>query len=557
MEVIYNKYGALYLLLILLTATRPQTVFAELPDTLAIFDDKVITVEQFTTRFNNKKIQTGISDNLEIRNGYLANLINDELLISKAKNSGFDNTDEALNELKRIQLQELLNSFSVKHISPQVKVTDEELKTLFINMNTKLDVSHLYTSTLQDANNLYKMVKAGHSFNELALQSFDDPQLKNNGGSLGFITVDEMDPEFEKVAYSLKIGEISKPVKTVRGYSIIKLNGIKRNPLVTENEFLKVRNRLNALARKRQFETVIKTYSRDLAQNLQIKFDEQFIIDLFNSIKDKSNIVAIENSVTKSDLNKIVVTSKLGEWNLEMIVDEMKLTTPKLKQWIRTEENLKDFIAGLVTRKYIWMQALNEKLDTASSYKTNVQFGFDTYLLEKMEENLKSQIKISSEQVKKYYNKNKQYFYLEPEVRLSSILLDSEKISDTIKTRLENGDAFEKLASKYSLQTQTALFGGDMGYFKKNELDQLGETLFYLKIGEWEGPFLDEGKYLFIQCTDIRNGEYKTVEESSEEITQSLIAQNWFTVREEYVQELKKELHVKSFPEKLNKIKLN
>lgn len=552
-EIIKRKFMYSVMSLFLLI-TMPQIIFAELPDTLAIIGNKIITLEEFSIRYNEKKNETGISDNLETRKNYLENLISDELLIAKAKKNGVDKTAESQNELRRIKLQELLNSYSEKYISPQIKITDDDLKNLYVNMNTKLDVSHLYAPSIEKANQLYKSVQEGHPFEELALQNFDDPVLRNNGGNLGVITVDEMDPEFEKVAYSLKVGEISKPVKTVRGYSIIKLNGIKKNPLVTESEFLKIKDKLRSLARKRKYESIVKSYSQSLSDNLEIKLDEKFIADLFNSIKDEHNISEIENSVTEKDLDKIVVTSKLGNWELSLIINEMKLTTPKMKQWIRTEENLKDFISGLVTRKYIWMQAINEKLDSSYSYKSNVAFSFDTYLLEKIEENLKGNIPISSNEIEKYYNENIEYFYIEPEVRLSSILLDNQPISDSVKTFLQNGESFNELAKKYSMQKETAVFGGDLGFFKIKDLDELGKELLKLNIGDWVGPYLNEGKYLFLNCTDIKKGEYKSFADCSEEIEQNINSLKWFSLRENYIKELKIEFEVKIFDEKLKKI---
>lgn len=550
----FEKHTLRFVLIMLFLNFVPQIIFAELPDTLAIIGDKIITVDQYLKRFNEKKNETGISDNLEIRKNYLANLVSDELLIAKAKKSGIDKTEESINELKRIQLQELLNSYSEKYVSPQVKVTEEDLKSLYINMNTKLDVSHLYAPSIEKANLLNKSLQEGHSFEELALQNFDDPVLKNNGGSLGFITIDEMDPEFEKVAYSLKVGEISKPVKTVRGYSIIKLNGIKKNPLTTETEYLKIHDKLKALARKREYENVTKAFTKNHADKLQIKFNDSIIEDLFNSTQDNQNIFEVEKALTRNDLNKIIVSSKLGNWDLRLIVNEMKLTTIKMKQWIRTEENLKDFISGLVTRKYIWMEALNEKLDTSNSYKVNVNYGFETYLLGKIEENTKSKIQISSNEIEKYYSENKNYFFIEPEIRLSSILLDNQKKADSVKTLLQSGESFKEMAKKYSMQEETAVFGGDLGYFRIKELDELGKELFALNVGTWVGPYLNEGKYLFLQCTDIKKGEYKTLSDCSQEIEENISSLKWFTLRENFVKELKKEFEVKLFEEKLKKI---
>jgi len=60
------------------------------------------------------------------------------------------------------------------------------------------------------------------NFASIAGKETEDPSGKGKkGGSLGSFTRGKMVPEFEKVAFSMKPGQISKPVKTSFGYHII------------------------------------------------------------------------------------------------------------------------------------------------------------------------------------------------------------------------------------------------------------------------------------------------------------------------------------------------
>lgn len=80
---------------------------------------------------------------------------------------------------------------------------------------------------------VYNKAMAGEDFTALAVQYSDDPsakgvlgesiERKGNGGDLGCFTVFSMVYPFESAAYALKVGEISKPVRTDFGYHIIKL----------------------------------------------------------------------------------------------------------------------------------------------------------------------------------------------------------------------------------------------------------------------------------------------------------------------------------------------
>lgn len=59
------------------------------------------------------------------------------------------------------------------------------------------------------------------NFSDIAKKETQDPTGKANGGDLGWFSAGRMVPEFEKVAFSMKPGEISQPVKTQFGYHII------------------------------------------------------------------------------------------------------------------------------------------------------------------------------------------------------------------------------------------------------------------------------------------------------------------------------------------------
>ena len=70
---------------------------------------------------------------------------------------------------------------------------------------------------------MYKKTQAkGADFAAIA-KEFSEGPTKARGGDLGFFAKGRMVPDFEKAAFAMKIGEISKPVKTRFGWHIIKV----------------------------------------------------------------------------------------------------------------------------------------------------------------------------------------------------------------------------------------------------------------------------------------------------------------------------------------------
>ena len=65
--------------------------------------------------------------------------------------------------------------------------------------------------------------KNGENFSKLAKELSEEPGAKESGGDLGFFAKDRMVPEFAAVAFGLKPGEISDPVKTQFGWHVIKV----------------------------------------------------------------------------------------------------------------------------------------------------------------------------------------------------------------------------------------------------------------------------------------------------------------------------------------------
>ena len=88
----------------------------------------------------------------------------------------------------------------------------------------KVRASHILVDKQAKAMDIKKQLDGGADFRKLAEQ-FSSCPSKKKGGDLGFFGRGQMVKEFETAVYSMKVGDVSDPIKTKFGYHIIKRTG--------------------------------------------------------------------------------------------------------------------------------------------------------------------------------------------------------------------------------------------------------------------------------------------------------------------------------------------
>ena len=158
-------------------------------------------------------------------------LIERHLLAQKALKEGLANSEEYKRRLRFYQYKALRDAYFHQKIKP--RVTREKVKEIYDRETKKVKpvvrvrARHILVSTKEEAERILKELKKGAKFEDLARKHSKDGS-KEFGGDLGYFTFDEMVPEFSKAAFSLKVGEVSQPVKTEYGWHIIKVEDRKK-----------------------------------------------------------------------------------------------------------------------------------------------------------------------------------------------------------------------------------------------------------------------------------------------------------------------------------------
>jgi peptidyl-prolyl cis-trans isomerase D len=75
----------------------------------------------------------------------------------------------------------------------------------------------------QRAEQLLQRIRAGEDFGDLARRVTDDDKTRDDAGDLGYRAAGELAPELQKVAFALKVGQVSDVFRAPDGYHIVQL----------------------------------------------------------------------------------------------------------------------------------------------------------------------------------------------------------------------------------------------------------------------------------------------------------------------------------------------
>lgn len=113
-----------------------------------------------------------------------------------------------------------------KLLSKEVEVTEEDTKAYFDENVTSFDeperieVSHIMLEDEGTAEEVADKLANGADFAELATE-YSPPEAPEEGGSLGYLSKEEMPPSFSEAAFDLEVDKVSEPIEVDGAYHII------------------------------------------------------------------------------------------------------------------------------------------------------------------------------------------------------------------------------------------------------------------------------------------------------------------------------------------------
>jgi peptidyl-prolyl cis-trans isomerase C len=268
--------------------------------------------------------------------------------------------------------------------------------------------------------------------------------------------------------------------------------------------------------------------------------------------------ISLVFACAKKEEKKGVYLAKIGDTVITQadFEREMKGLPEFVQKMFEGSSGKEKFLDELVKRELLYKEALKKGLDKDSEYLKKLEdFRKITLVGLLLQKEIETKVKVSDQDVKAYYEKNKEKFAPVAQIRASHILVKTEEEAKKILERLKKGEDFTQLAKKYSIDTVSAKNGGDLGFFSRGQMaPEFEAAASKLKPGEISDPIKTQFGYHIIKVTDKKMGQVVEFEKVKNLISQNLVAEKQKEAFDSYVEGLKKSYKVEINKEALSKL---
>ena len=493
-------------------------------------DDVVATVGEFSiseahmqNQLRRFYMRTGQAVNLndEVKLSILNSRIERYTIVEIAKEKGWASDADAVYNKAVIERKVMMEEYQRRFIYDRVQVTMPDLRDLFQRFNTSLRASHLHARTRAEADSLHTLLKNGASFEQLAAQRFKSTDLATSGGDLGYFTVDEMDIAFEAKAYSMKVGDISEPVSTSTGYSIIKLTDRITVPVLTETQFAEKIEDLRPLALEQKRELATRA---DMAHHIgRFAFDESVIRTLWAEVqknpavytRQQPELTELPIQVTDALRNRTIAKSGVFNFTVGQWMQEAWLTSAERRATATTYSDFLEQVEAMAYRSFALDVVTHHPQYDAEYVKGSVDETFYSYLFERFEAQMDKDVTVAEADIRQEWQRNASAYVKPLEFNFAELMLTDSTQAARVASQLRGGADFVSLLKRFGLNMESKAADGELGYIPIDHFGAIQPRLLDARPGDILGPFqLDVNRFVVFRCLGRRDSRPMTFGEA-------------------------------------------
>jgi foldase protein PrsA len=260
--------------------------------------------------------------------------------------------------------------------------------------------------------------------------------------------------------------------------------------------------------------------------------------------KDKAVAKINGDSISKDELYDVMVEQYGAAAVEQLIADKIVASEAKKEKVTITDKELNTEVDKL-KESYGGEEVFEQMLTSNNTTVDDLKEELKSYLtLRKL---LVPQIEITDDELKTYFEENKESLGEAEQVKASHILVEDEATAKEVKQKLTDGADFAELAKEYSTDEGTKENGGKLGFFARGTMvTEFEDAAFTLPVNEISDPVKTDYGYHIIKVEEKKEAKEANFEDSKAEIKETLIDQKMETEYSTWLEEKKKDYDIEN-----------
>ena len=222
-------------------------------------------------------------------------------------------------------------------------------------------------------------------------------------------------------------------------------------------------------------------------------------------------------------------------------VDEMiTMLTQQRGQDFNNPQGRAMVLEQLINKKLLLLDASKNLYEHNPEFKAQLQKVKEDMLADYAIGKALEKIDVKEDEIKAFYEENKEKFNTGETVNASHILVDAEDKASEIMKKIENGDITFEDAAKQNSSCPSSQNGGNLGDFTKGQMvPEFDEACFSMNEGEMMGPVKTQFGYHIIKLNSKKPPQIRSYEEVKDGIKRNILSEKQHKAYESKLNQLK------------------
>lgn len=258
-----------------------------------------------------------------------------------------------------------------------------------------------------------------------------------------------------------------------------------------------------------------------------------------------TEVASAQDTAVLAEVNGKKITVADFNQQIQRIGSEQQipLDSPQIKQKL---------LDGMIKEELLKQEAEKQGLEKDPVVQKDIDAAKEQIIVRELvnREVIEKVKSVDNKELKAYYEEHKSQFPAPEQVHARHILVKTKAEADKIKSQLDKGADFAKLAMEKSEDKASGARGGDLGFFGKGDMiPQFEKVAFTLSVGKISNPVESQFGYHIIKVEEKKAAGTMSFEEAKQNIERRLISQKQRERLDSWLAGLEKNAKISSNPE--------